>query len=173
MIGWNGDSAYTARAVRDLGEVEQLASCLLPAAGISAPPVPENIVAFCDSGRPVKIYRRPLGAMHGLLEPSPEGWLIIVNERLPRGAQRFSIAHEAFHLLQRSGRVCLPHVGGGGPEYQEWLADAFAARLLMPRRWLVEISARRVDLGMLAYIFRVSRRAMERRLGELALHPGG
>ncbi|MCL4371101.1 MAG: ImmA/IrrE family metallo-endopeptidase [Chloroflexi bacterium] len=169
MVSWNGDSAYTARAVRDLGEVEQLASCLLPAAGISAPPVPENIVAFCDSGRPVKIYRRPLGAMHGLLEPSPEGWLIIVNERLPRGAQRFSIAHEGFHLLQRSrGLLC-----DGPHEYQEWLADGFAARLLMPRRWLTEISARRVDLGMLAYIFRVSRRAMERRLGELALHPGG
>lgn len=165
MVGWIGDSVYTARAVRDLAEAEQAASEVLLAAGLSKPPVPENIVAFCDSGRPVRIFRRRLGAMHGLLEPNPFGWIIIVNKDFPRSAQRFSVAHEGFHILQRS-RDLLCY---GPGEYQEFLADGFAARLLMPAQWVTGLWSKHSDPGLMAYIFRVSRTAMDKRLKELCL----
>ncbi|MCL4465309.1 MAG: ImmA/IrrE family metallo-endopeptidase [Chloroflexi bacterium] len=169
MAGRGEGGLYRERAARDKAELEALASRLLRQGGVGAPPVPANLVAFCDPSRPVYIFRRRLGWGHrGVVKPSRHGWLILVEESLSRSAQRFSIFHEAFHVLQRAQGI-LPH---GGADYQEWLANAFAARVLMPGPWLEEALRQTADVDVLAYRFRVGRAAIEARLRELTRDGG-
>jgi Zn-dependent peptidase ImmA (M78 family) len=156
-------STYTKRAVVDLAKAECIAEQLLDVAGVSKPPVPDNLVSFFDPSRPVIVSARKLGAIRALLMPEPDHWLIILNSTLGRGARRFALMHEGFHILQRTGAI----EGGHGEEYNEWLADGFAARLLMPRRWMLELGARCSE-EELAARFRVSYTALDRRLKELA-----
>ena len=160
----------TVAAMGDLERLERIIDHLLNGAGIISPPVPINIVALIDPSMPVRIVERQLQVYRAALKPSAGRWLIIVNQSLPRAAQRFSIAHEAFHILQRNGfATSKDHVS----PYVEWLANQFAARVLMPRRWVVELAPKARNARHLAGIFYVSEKAMSRRLGELNLKFGG
>lgn len=159
---------YGARAVQDIAELTEIADRLLQEGGIHHPPVPENLVALCDPGRATIIAQRPIGLIRAVLQPDDGGWLIIVNNKLPRAAQRFSIFHEAYHILYRCGAF-VPMSNGNTPEeYHEWLADQFAARVLMPRRWVLEI-APKTSSQQLCGIFHVSQTAMGKRLKELGI----
>lgn len=156
-------SYYTKRALVDLANLDQVAEELLSLGGVSRPPVPENILSIFDPSRSVMIARHQLGVIRGVLKPSGRSWVVIVNSRLPRGAQRFAIMHEGFHILQRTGAV----ENGHGEEYNEWLANGFAARILMPRRWMIE-AARTMKEEQLSARFKVSYTALEKRLRELS-----
>lgn len=158
-------SEYTKRALSDLAELESVADRILDLGGISRPPVPENLVSVFDPSSSVIIAARKLGVVRALLRPDPQGWTIIVNASLSRYARRFSIFHEGFHILQRTGAV----PNGHSEEYSEWLADAFAARILMPRRWLLEMVTK-CSQEELSARFKVSYTALERRLKELCVN---
>lgn len=147
----------------DLREAEAIASEILIRGGISRPPVPANLIGVFDPERPVHVVKRPLRfPVRGLLQPGKRCWLVILASYLPPPAQRFTLFHEGYHILCRCRAVRLD-----GPKgYEDWLADGFAARLLMPRQWVVERISK-VNVGQLAFTFRVSRRAMERRIKEL------
>jgi Zn-dependent peptidase ImmA (M78 family) len=169
VVGRGETDFYRERAEQDKAALVALADQLLREGGVGGPPVPANLVAFCDLSRPVYVFRRRLGpGLRGVVKPSRHGWLILIEESLSRSAQRFSVFHEAFHVLQRA-RGVLSH---GDPHYQEWLADAFAARALMPGPWLEEALRQTQDQDALAYRFRVSRAALAARLRDLAREAG-
>ncbi len=155
---------YAKHAMVDLANVEQEAAQLLSLSGVFKPPTPSNLISLFDPGSRVIIVTRHISPLRGAIQPDPRGWVIVLNSQLPRGAQRFSLFHEGFHILQRIGAVSL----AGPAEYGEWLADQFAARILMPRQWVTEL-APKADLQRLCAIFKVSQAAMRRRLKELKL----
>jgi Zn-dependent peptidase ImmA (M78 family) len=129
--------------------------------------------------------RRVLDALGILLyaAPSPGGawdaayWregdrrIILLNDSIPYGRKRFSLAHEIGHA--RLGHAsALPGEGKRleRPLWQERQADAFAAELLMPRRHVLA-EPREVSARSLAERYRVSPTAMLIRLKELGLRP--
>lgn len=151
------------RAECDLASVEALSAELLRRGGVSRPPVPANLIGLFDPSREVHVATGPLIApVRGLLQPDGRRWLVILAARLSPQSRRFTLFHEGFHILHRCGAARAE----GPREYVDWLADQFAARILMPRRWVTE-RAGQADIGHLAYLFGVSRRAMERRIREL------
>lgn len=155
---------YAARAMSDLAMLEYKANDLLILGGVSRPPVPENVIALFDPPHAIRIERRPLGLIRAILDQMGDRWLIVLNSRLPKSAQRFSLFHEGYHILQR--RMTAP---AGDDSYNEWLADGFAARVLMPREWVMQARTKIVNTAQLGRVFGVSERAMQRRLRELGL----
>ena len=154
---------YTQRALVDLDRIEKAANALLRAGNVCKPPVKENLLSIFDPSREVIIAKRDIGVIRGVVKPSGESWIIVVNYKLPSGAQRFAMFHEGFHILERSGAISID----GDDEYHQWLAERFAARILMPHRWVTEASAKISDIRRLCAIFEVSQTAMKRRLREL------
>jgi hypothetical protein len=158
-----------AETWRDLERVERLADELLECGGVYRPPTPTNLIGFVDLVKPVLIRERTLDSrrLSGVLEPHSDRWEIVVNSAASRAMQRFAVFHEGFHILQRTGALQTDR--DRAPEYSEWLANQFAARVLMPRRWVVELAPKARNARHLAGIFYVSEKAMSRRLGELNL----
>lgn len=147
----------------DLDAVARKAEDLLVLGGISQPPVPANLISIFDTSRPIVVRERDLGVVKGALRIVKDRWVIVINSRLCYGAQRFSLFHEGYHILERT-RV----VPCSGPrEYAEWLADQFATRLLMPRQWVIEAAKKASNLSQICGWFEVSQAAMSRRLDEL------
>ncbi|MCL5265507.1 MAG: ImmA/IrrE family metallo-endopeptidase [Chloroflexi bacterium] len=156
---------YSERAVVDLGLVEQHANYLLALGGVVKPPVSSNLISVFDTASRILVVVKPIAPLRGVVQRDPRGWSIVIDKGLPRGAKRFTLFHEGFHILLELGTIQIP-----GPEqYLEWLADAFAARVLMPRRWLVESVKKAGDINQLCATYQVSHRAINRRLKELDL----
>ncbi len=148
-----GDPA--ALRVRDLAVMAHIAGKLLRQGGVTGPPVPENLVALCDPGRRVLVEERPLArGQHGVVQRDSLGWLIIVDQRAPRVVQRYTLFHEGFLIIRRARGLAL---AGDGLHYLEWLANAFANRVLMPREWVYEALRTTTDLRRLCEMFYVSR----------------
>lgn len=100
-------------------------------------------------------------------------WIITLNASEPRVRQRFSLMHEFKHILDHTTKYFLyghPAVDPQAGEHAERAADAFAAALLMPKRW---IKARWYEsdqnLAALARRAGVSTRALNVRLYRLGL----
>lgn len=157
-----------SNALADLDVVARKAEELLYVGGVARPPVPSNLIALCDASRPVVVKERDIGVVKGAVKNVDGKWVILVNSRLCNGAKRFSLFHEGYHILARIGAV--PQ--RGPREYAEWLADAFAARILMPHWWVVEAAKKANDLNQICAWFRVSQAAMSRRLNELQVTLG-
>ena len=63
--------------------------------------------------------------------------IIIVNDNVPKGRVRFSVAHELGHYFLKHGPVALSILNyRPRPTYQEVDANAFASELLMPKPML-------------------------------------
>lgn len=100
-------------------------------------------------------------------------WVIVLNADEARVRQRFSLAHEFWHILDGlAGDERYPAWRGQSTEERrEQLADFFAANLLMPKAW---IKAAYYDHGLhdpraLATHFDVSLPAMRLRLTQLGI----
>jgi Zn-dependent peptidase ImmA (M78 family) len=99
-------------------------------------------------------------------------WIITLNASEPRVRQRFSLMHEFKHIIDHTTRSYLYGRDDepGAAEHAERAADAFAAALLMPKRW---IKARwfesHQNLALLARRAGVSTRALNVRLYHLGL----
>jgi Zn-dependent peptidase ImmA (M78 family) len=102
-------------------------------------------------------------------------WIITLNTNEPRVRQRFSLMHEFKHILDHTTKDFLYGNGDANPlaaERAERAADAFAAALLMPKRW---IKSRWYESGQnLAVVANragVSTRALSVRLYHLGIVP--
>jgi predicted transcriptional regulator len=93
-------------------------------------------------------------------------WIITINADEPWTRQRFSVAHELFHIINHTTKQWLhaDDVLRG-----EQLADFFAGCLLMPKRRLQRAVEAGDSITDLADRFGVSTRAVAVRLGQLAL----
>ncbi len=99
--------------------------------------------------------------------------MLVVNGDEPLTRQRYSIAHEAHHIVMH------PFIGYAYPAFEgqssyqrgEQVADYFAACLLMPRVWVKRAWVSGTQgVHELAGQFEVSPAAMQYRLVQLGLH---
>lgn len=108
----------------------------------------------------------------GMIRARPdEVPVIYVDERDSRGRQRFTIAHELGHYVERTnqGKVDFAFIDRRGMEYDlhEFYADEFAGNLLMPREVLEQLQEQgKTKLGIATY-FDVSPSALNKRLERL------
>lgn len=152
------------------GVSERQASRLLRRWNVTAPPVPEEVIADLPYVRVRYVKARTIAAA---ARWTGGRWTIIVNRDATVGRQRFSLAHEFKHVLDHpiAGFVYRDRAGRSAHLQAERAADCFAAALLMPRAWVkrafYDEGIR--DERMLAQRFGVSVAAMRVRVEELRL----
>lgn len=152
-----------------LADVEELASEYLAGAGVSAPPVPSELIDIFDQSRKVEVRLVPLKALHGVVWPLRRGWIIQLNSRDPRRVRRYSMFHEAFHIACRIACPACDKAELRRTSFNEVLADHFAACFLMPKNWVEEYWPRVQDVQGMADRFDVPSVQMKRRLNQLNL----
>jgi len=134
---------------------------------MNAPPV--NLGKICD-WLGVEVYTMPcesFGAMFSLRDGKK---FLMVNERLQQGRFRFSIAHELGHILLNHEPI--RHIYEERERAIEAQADAFAAELLLPERFLRGDCAK-YTVAELIRRYKVSRQSLELQLSSLRLIPKG
>ena len=161
--------------VRPMGEcrilqlVEMQAHGFVKQAGIRRVPVPAEIVSLVDQ-QPVEVRVVPLDIYRGGVWRTGAGWVIQLNENDTDVAKRFTLFHEAFHILARSkGIPAFRRKGGEDPLFHEMLCDHFAGCVLMPAEWVKEQWAKVNDLDQMARTFGVSDTAVFVRLRLMGL----
>jgi hypothetical protein len=123
---------------------------------VNQPPVDVESIALAEG---FQLDRMALGDLDGRMRQSTGKWLIEVNSARHQHNQRFTIAHEIGHAL-------MGHQGCGPVELEERQANVFAAELLMPLGMLRKALNSTGRLGELAYLFAVSKEAMQYKLNE-------
>jgi IrrE N-terminal-like domain len=99
---------------------------------------------------------------------------IFINENEPSVRQRFSLLHEFKHLLDfESADTLHGKLGRDNKKLQadmiEWIANEFAAYVLMPTALVKRVWFSTQDLSLSANLFNVSTEAMATRLEKLGL----
>jgi Zn-dependent peptidase ImmA (M78 family) len=164
--------------VPDLSDLkpEAAATRALKECSIKAPPVkPEKIAQHFHL--PVLEWRFPDALSALIVRTVGNGYAIGVNRTHPRARQRFSVAHELGHaLLRHDATHYLEFTDqsaiGEPPDYNyrdEREANAFAASLLMSKKWLHADAQRDPNVSKLARRYQVSEEAMSFRLINLGL----
>lgn len=151
--------------IDDLELVKDLSAWALKQGSNAKPPVSTNLVSLLDPGRLVYL-RECAMEKRGSHRLEGDSWIIDVNRELGRKARRFTIMREGFHILYKSRPLDLHSYGAIA---LDWLADRFAAYVLMPEQWVKDLKPRAENLVNLAGIFQVSPTAMRIRLKELGL----
>jgi Zn-dependent peptidase ImmA (M78 family) len=138
--------------------------------GISEPPFP---VAAIECLPRVKVSYVKADGLSGAIAWRKGRWWILVNRTDSRGRQKFSLAHEAKHLLDHPLRstIYMDSRFGTATVAAERAADYFAACLLMPKAWLKRCFYDEGfrDSRVLARRFDVSAPAMRYRFDQLGL----
>ena len=154
--------------------VETLSCKYLEAAGVYQPPVPDVLISQFDKACSIEHRTVPLKAHHGAVWRLKDGWVIHLNKDEPAVFQRFTLFHEAFHILLHLNSTPLFRKKRGTQEHREapfneLLANYFAVSILMPRRWVVEKWTEVKDVGKMAELFNVPESAMGFRLRHMCL----
>jgi hypothetical protein len=150
--------------------VERLAEAYLKAGNALGPPVSTELVMLFDPQNPVEIRQLPLKAYHGAIWSQQDGWVIQVKNSDAAPTMRFTVFHEAFHILAHCRTTPVFRKRGSVVgSFNELLADHFAFCTLMPREWVVEKWTEIKDLNRMAEIFVVPKSAMCIRLRQLGL----
>lgn len=159
--------------IEGLRIAELQANRLLAAQGITEPPVPESVIATLPR---VQVERAGWMQDSGCVGWSKGRWLIVLNRDESPVRQRFSLMHEAKHLLDAPfGDVLYPAWGGmSAKDRSEQVADHFAACVLMPKQWVRSAFFNEgvTDIRRLAACFDVSQPAMRVRLASLGVLHG-
>jgi hypothetical protein len=150
--------------------VEKLAETHLELGKVRRPPVSTKLVMLFDPQNPVEIRQLKLKAYHGAIWSQKDGWIIQVKDSDAATTMRFTIFHEAFHILAhcRTSPVFRKR-GSIVGSFNELMADYFALCTLMPKEWVAEKWAEVQDLGRMSEIFVVPKSAMCIRLRQMGL----
>ncbi len=150
--------------------VEMLAQKYLKMGEVRCPPVPTALITRFDQQHAVEVRQLPLKVYHGAIWYHKDGWVIQVKDGDVPATKRFTILHEAFHILAhcRTSPVFRKR-GSILGSFNELLADEFAGCILMPREWIKEKWAEVKDVDRMAEIFDVPKSAMCIRLRQLGL----
>jgi hypothetical protein len=131
-------------------------------AGIDQIPVPANLVTQADDGHSIEIDYVPLQAHHGAVWRMKDRWLVQLNSNDTHARQKFTLYHEIFHIQA----YCNTTFMSGKPPgivnglFNEFLADHFAAVILLPGNH-VRICWHNVqDIKKMATIFEVPKTIM-------------
>jgi Zn-dependent peptidase ImmA (M78 family) len=170
-----------------MGKAEDRAIQVLDELRIHAPPVP--VVQIAQANGVVVLYQPFDGDLSGMLYREGARKVIGVNASDADVRKRYTIAHELGHQflhpgrdvwIDRNVRVNFRNAESGlAINREEIQANAFAAELLMPSKWIITEASMRVRtrqarnvrqlIDGLSRHFLVSRRAMEYRLINLGL----
>ena len=150
--------------------VETLADTYLKIGDVRCPPVSTELVTLFDQQHTVEVRQLPLKVYHGAIWYHKDGWVIQVKDSDTAPTMRFTVFHEAFHILAhcRTNPVFRKR-GSIVGSFNELLADYFAVCTLMPREWVAERWAEVKDLDRMAEIFVVPKSAMCIKLRQLGL----
>jgi Zn-dependent peptidase ImmA (M78 family) len=164
------DSEKAAPGCLAAALMETLAQEWLQEKGVRYPPVPPSLVSLADDQHRIEIRLAPLKFHHGAIWWVENQWVIYLRRDDSWGAQRFTLFHEAYHILSRNRIQSALGVADAprGP-FSEFLANCFAAALLMPQPWVKEYATTVLDTRRLASLFDVPRAYMQRRLKQLSL----
>jgi Zn-dependent peptidase ImmA (M78 family) len=149
---------------------ELQAAKLIKLQEIAAPYVPDSVVTSLPR---VEVKRLSPFPASGASHWSKGRWQILINGSEAAVRNRFTLAHEAKHVLDHPfiKRLYPDTVGQKGYDRAEQVCDYFAACLLMPKPWVqaayFDQGIQRLDL--LARRFKVSQMAMRVRLLQLGI----
>ncbi|MBA7656044.1 hypothetical protein ES703_63957 [subsurface metagenome] len=150
--------------------VELMAQKYLKKGKVDCPPVPTVLIALIDPRAATEVRQLPLKAYHGAIWHPKEGWIIQLKADDTSATKRFTVFHEAFHILAHCRTTPVFRKRGAiQGSFNELLADYFATGILMPREWVKEKWAEVKDLDRMAEIFDVPTSAMCIRLRQLGL----
>jgi hypothetical protein len=149
---------------------ELMAQKYLKIGGVRCPPVPTALIRLIDQKGITEVRPVPLKAYHGAIWRPKEGWIIQVKADDTPPMKRFTLFHEAFHILAhcRTSPVFRKR-GAIRGSFNELLADYFSICILIPRQWIKEKWAEVKDLDRIAEIFDAPKSAMCIRLRQLGL----
>ena len=150
--------------------VELVAQKYLRMARVRFPPVPTVLVGLIDPRGTTEVQQLPLKAYHGAIWHPKGGWIIQVRADDTPATKRFTMFHEAFHILAHCRTTPVFRKRGATQgSFNELLADYFAMCIMMPRQWVREKWTEVNDLDRMAEIFDVPQPAMCIRLRQLGL----
>lgn len=151
--------------------LEILAQEWLKKGGVCCPPVPTELIMLADEYHSIEVRQLPLKVHHGAVWRVREGWIIQIKDGDTSARKRFTLFHEAFHILAHCSNTTPVFRRGGieGGSFNELVADGFAGRILMPGEWVKEKWVEVNDLNQIAKIFDVPKSAMCVRLKRLGL----
>lgn len=125
-----------------------------------------------------ELYTADLGTdLSGVVSKDPKGPArIVVNSRHVGRRNRFTIAHELGHVVERKNvaqddEYSFEEYRGRAYDLHEFFADEFAGELLMPAFAVRDLAATGATPERIAEYFDVSIDAVKKRLGRLKKHP--
>jgi Zn-dependent peptidase ImmA (M78 family) len=147
---------------------EQQAKLLLTEAGITAPPVPERIVADLDGVNVYPLAHMPVKGLLSASKPNSHGGDILINSTLPPAERRLTLLHELKHIID-GGHTARTRQTGSQTSGRSLCTD-FALSVLMPAPWLrVDWQTGQRDVTALAERYQVPTEGMRHRLRMLGL----
>jgi hypothetical protein len=150
---------------RMLRLVGKMADRYLKKGGVKYPPVPNELIFLADDKHPIEVRLVSLKAYHGATWHLKDGWVIHLNKNDPPSIRRFTLFHEAFHIISHVKFYNrLIRKGANRDKFHEFLAELFAESILMPMIWIRQRWAEVRDLDRMAEIFDVPKPAMYIRL---------
>ncbi len=150
--------------------VEKLALKQLKSKGTHSPPVPTELAMLVDPQHVVEVRLLPLKSYHGAIWRTKERWIIQLGDNEASSTNRFTLFHEAFHILAHCGTIPVFRKRGVRQgSFNELLADYFAICILMPRKWVREKWVEVHDLDRMAGMFDVPKSTMWFRLRQTGL----
>ena len=98
----------------------------------------------------------PMSCCSGATWHLNDCWVIHINRNDPLETRRFTLFHEAFHIITQC-KHCYSLKGKHNKDHSfyELLAERFAASILMPREWVKKKWFEGNDLDRMAEIFAV------------------
>lgn len=150
--------------------VEMLAQECIKRGKVRCPPVPTELALLVDKQHTIETHLLSLRSYHGAIWYLRGKWIVQLKKDDTRATQRFTLFHEAFHILAHCKTT--PVFKKRGTEegsFNELLADGFANFVMMPRKWVKEKWAEVRDPNQMAGILGVTKPAMCIRLKRLSL----
>jgi predicted transcriptional regulator len=134
-------------------------------------PVPTNLIALASEEHPIEVRTLDLRACYAAIWDMPDGWVIQISDSISPPRKRFTLFHEAFHIIahNRCQKPIFKQRGGNQASFNELLADYFAMCVLMPKEQVREQWLEMRDVDRMSIAFDVPKSTMWLRLKELDL----
>jgi len=150
--------------------VEKLACHYLIKGQVSKPPVSVNLMSRIDDNCNVEIRQVPLKTHHGAIWKTKDMWVIHINSRDSKKKKRFTLFHEAFHILAHLGaNPVFSKQGTDTGYFNEMMANCFSTFILMPESLVRSKWVKVKDLNKMADIFQVPKPVVYVRLKWMGL----
>jgi len=142
--------------------VHRLAQKYQVKAGINCIPVPADLITRADDGHSIEIGYVPLQAHHGAVWQMNDRWLVQLNSNDTPARQKFTLYHEIFHIQAHCNATPMSGKTSRIIEglFNEFLADHFAAVILLPGNQVSEWWFKVKDIKKMAAIFEVPKTIM-------------